>query len=614
MREIADSADFRNRNHRQRLGALVLLLVAVGWHVGGRLVPGWSADDGVHLRFSSVYPIREYLFKPDLLWIASYANLTPVLNFFYSINLSLFGLDAIPWRMAMGLLSVLAVAAYFGASLSYVRWSLALFAAATWALSVPFFYTTATFMTSHYVVGMVGASLAVCFYAAWMTRGKLFLLASAVLCYALAVYSKEVYAPLPALLLFHRPWQRSVFGICMLGAVAIAYLGSRYAVLGSFIGGYRSGEYVNSSDLYALVGRLVDLPTTWLGGTWQAVATGLVFVLFFALSAWRIRLLVIASTATILLPLLPLLAANPLIEPDRYFFVATAVALFLLVLMVESTLRLSQCPRWLAVTGLSVIFIVFVQQHFQRVPTLIKAIDSQAAIYEHALNTPGAMLMFHPGLPADGSYWSSVLNGSRETQSRLAGRDRYDKVLMVANLRSPLVFGMQRHTVPVYRFDTGCRCFLQHIPEGTPLLEPISLVPERIVLMHVEHPERRPENNQSALGSSRQTVRRISPHDPTLLEIEGQIDLQNEQDWLYVVLPFPQRPTLQPEGKAQVVQFVKHGFVRPFRLRLKFATAELARKAHQELCIAVPSLLHSPYGLLQGQPEYCNVFVSTQLH
>lgn len=452
---------------------LAFLLIGVGWNTGWRLAPGWSADDGVHLRFSSVYSVREYLFNPKLLWIASYANLTPLLNLFYSFNLHQFGFDVQAWRTTMAAISVLAVLAFYLALAQHMRPSIALFTASAWALSVPFFYTAATFMTSHYMVGMLCASLSAFLFSRWVRQGGVLNGIGTLLFYSLTIFSKEVFVPLLALFLFHKPWQRSLRGTALIALVLPLYLFCRHAVLGSVVGGYRSGQFINTLDWPPIIERLLHLPVIVMGGIWQASIFALILGYFLWRGAPALRLFAIVAVGVVMLPLMPLLAASNLTEPDRYFFVAFAVVLALLGVSLESCLRQRTCKPWIAIASASAVLILIMQQQLQRVPALVQGLKTQAETYSLVLHTKGTMLMLNTDLPADASYWSAVLNGSREAQARVAGLNRYDKVLMVVDPQSPILFGLHAQGVPIYRYDkSSCRCYVPYAPVGPTLRPP----------------------------------------------------------------------------------------------------------------------------------------------
>lgn len=445
--------------------ALLLVLLGVGWNAGLRLATGWSADDGGHLLFSAEHPVVRYLFDPVLLRQASHANLTPVLNLFYSANLALFGLSPAGWRASMAMLAVAAVWAFHLAARQYMGRTLALGLAAAWGLSVPFFYTTATFMTAHYVFGMVMAMLCVWAFAHWMKGGAAWLVLAAV-CYGLAVFSKEVYAPLPALLLLHAPWRRALAGMVPIALVALVYLACRRQVLGSVVGGYRTGSFFAADDGKAvLLERVLQLPVTLFGGPWQAAAFGLACALFAWRATSRARLALVLAPVLVLLPLLPLLSAAPLSEPDRYFFAAAAALLFAFGVVVRSACARGRCPAWAVVPACALVLGLALHQHLSRVPGLVAGIDKQAALYRHALDIASPMVLLNPGLPADDLYWSQVLTAARAAQARLAGAADDGPVLVVADAALPIVSGLHACGVPVYRYRSAPPFFLPFAPD-----------------------------------------------------------------------------------------------------------------------------------------------------
>lgn len=455
---------------------LLLVLLGVAWNAGLRLATGWSADDGGHLLFSAAHPAAHYLFDPALLWQASHANLTPLLNLFYSANLALFGLSPAGWRASMAVLAVAAVLSFHLAARQYMGRALALGLAAAWGLSVPFFYTTATFMTAHYVFGMVMAMLCVWAFAHWMKGGAGWLALAAV-CYGLAVFSKEVYAPLPALLLLHAPWRRALAGMVPMALIALAYLGCRRQVLGSVVGGYRAGDFFGSGDGKAeLLARVVQLPVTLFGGPWQAAAFGLACALFAWRATPRARLALALVPVLALLPLLPLLSAAALSEPDRYFFAAAAALLFVFGVVVRSACARGRCPAWTVVPACALVLGLALHQHLLRVPGLVAGIDKQAAVYRHALGSASPMVLLNPGLPADDLYWSQVLTAARAAQARLAGAVDGAPVLVVADAARPVVAGLHACGVPVYRYRPAAAppFFLPFAPDVAQGREPAS--------------------------------------------------------------------------------------------------------------------------------------------
>jgi hypothetical protein len=607
--------EFSRRLYYTHLAFGVLLLVCVAWVTGWLLPIGWSADDGAHIRFSSVYALSHYLLDPELLWVASYANLTPLLNVYYSLNLALFGLDDAAWRLVLSSLAVLSVmACYLGARALMSAW-VALFVAAAWAAGVPFFYTAATHMTSHYLLGMVGAGLCVWSFARWVKQGKLVHLLLALFFYAMAVLAKEVYAPLPALFFLMRPWGRTIKGLIGLGLVALLYLALRKLVLGSVVGGYRSGQYVEGMDWHSLAGALPNVAALMFGGYQQALAWGAVLlVLIWRALGERLELLAAATLVAVVafIPLMPLMAASPLSQPDRYLFFASALFIGLVGLAMERVWQARALPLWVLCIAAGLLLAMQVRTLASTAPPLANAFNFQVQVYRHALQVPGPMLIINAQLPADLSYWSQVLNAIREAQARLAGKDNYDRVMLVSDQQAPLQFALERLGIPIYKYDAACNCIVSHKPSGEPTRTAVDMAAQRVALVHLKDPARRPENNQSSLGSSIQTVRSIALDDPKVLELAGSINLGMELDWLYIVLSNRELPRVISTGLTPVTGPTLEP-KRAFHIRLQFNTPELAKEALQNLCISVPAVLKTHYSLLQGQPEYCNIFVNVQL-
>ena len=410
----------------------LVLLSFIAWLTGFQIPVGWTADDGVHIRFSSVYAISQYLFNSELLWIASYANLTPLLNIYYSLNLAAFGLDGVAWRIILSMLAMVSVIAFYFSIKSFVHPWIALFAAALWSSGVPFFYTASTHMTSHYLVGMIGAGFSIWFFARWTRQRQLLDLLMSLAFYLLAIFSKEVYAPIPVLFLLMRPWGRVIKGLMALSAIAIIYLAIRKWVLGTFIGGYRAGRYVADAELSSIAAALPDVAALMVGGKFQVAVWGGTLLGLILWSSGKRGFLIVASflfSVVALVPLLPLLAATPMTQPDRYLFLASALLCALLGLAVEQVRRAQTMPSWFLFLILGTLLLLQIRALIAVVPNLAREFNSQIQVYRLVLEKPGPMLIINSNFPADVGYWSQVLNAIREAQARLAGRATYDRVL-----------------------------------------------------------------------------------------------------------------------------------------------------------------------------------------
>ena len=513
----------------------LVLLSFIAWLTGFQIPVGWTADDGVHIRFSSVYAISQYLFNSELLWIASYANLTPLLNIYYSLNLAAFGLDGVAWRIILSMLAMVSVIAFYFSIKSFVHPWIALFAAALWSSGVPFFYTASTHMTSHYLVGMIGAGFSIWFFARWTRQGQLLDLFLSLAFYLLAIFSKEVYAPIPVLFLLMRPWGRVIKGLMALSAIAIIYLAIRKWVLGTFIGGYRAGRYVADAELSSIAAALPDVAALMVGGKFQVAVWGGTLLGLILWSSGKRGFLIVASflfSVVALVPLFPLLAATPMTQPDRYLFLASALLCALLGLAVEQVRRAQTMPSWFLFLILGTLLLLQIRALIAVVPNLAREFNSQIQVYRLVLEKPGPMLIINSNFPADVGYWSQVLNAIREAQARLAGRETYDRVMLASDPKTPVQYGLHKLGVNMYRHDTVCNCMVNYKPTGEPIRNSIDVARERTVLLFLEDPKRRPENNQSSYGDSIQLSRQIPADDPKSLEIKVSVFKWFETDGL----------------------------------------------------------------------------------
>jgi len=593
----------------------LVLLSFIAWLTGFQIPVGFTADDGVHIRFSSVYAISQYLFNSELLWIASYANLTPLLNIYYSLNLAAFGLDGVAWRIILSMLAMVSVVAFYFSIKSFVHPWVALFAAALWSSGVPFFYTASTHMTSHYLVGMIGVGFSIWFFARWTRQGQLLDLFLSLAFYLLAIFSKEVYAPIPVLFLLMRPLGRVIKGLMAMSAIAIIYLAIRKWVLGTFIGGYRAGRYVADAELSSIVAALPDVAALMVGGKFQVAFWGGTLIGLILWSSGKRVFLIVASflfSVVALIPLLPLLAATPMTQPDRYLFLASALLCAMLGLAIEQVRRAQTMPYWFLFLILGTLLLLQIRALLVVVPNLTREFNSQIQVYRLVLEKSGPMLIINSNFPADVGYWSQVLNAIREAQARLAGRETYDRVMLASDPKTPVQYGLHKLGVNMYRHDTVCNCLVNYQPTGEPIRNSLDVARERTVLLFLEDPKRRPENNQTSYGDSIQLSRQIPADDPKSLEIKGRLNLSTELDWLYVVLPNRTLPRLTGSGPSLTTGSATD-LQRTFHLRLNFESESLAAEALEKMCISVPAVRKTHYALLQEQPAYCSVFINDKL-
>ena len=159
-------------------------------------------------------------------------------------TLALFGLNPI-WHYAHQLIS-LWLAAYmsFLVLRLWIGLGWAVFGAMLFLVNAPTANIAQNLMTGHYLEGLIFASVAIYgFIRAMRNDGRYwgYWLALGVFSYGLACTCKEIYVPLPVVLLAlpEGEWKRRLHFAAPFLVVTFLYLGWRAVVLGTFVGGYQ---------------------------------------------------------------------------------------------------------------------------------------------------------------------------------------------------------------------------------------------------------------------------------------------------------------------------------------------------------------------------------------
>ena len=243
---------------RALLTAFILALATLALHHAA-LRAGWTFDDPVHLRFAIEHSPWQYFTQREVMLRQSYAHITPWNAFFYDLGLPWAGLDARGHHAH--LLAVIAATAIATWALLR-RWlppAAALAGALLFLAMVPTKVVGLTVSTGHYAYGLLFSVLAIHAWAhaldgppatpagpapkAGAGTAWPWALLAAVL-YALACLCKELYAPLPAVLLAlpaARPtlWRRRLALFMPVLLVALGYALMRLWLFGgSGVGGY----------------------------------------------------------------------------------------------------------------------------------------------------------------------------------------------------------------------------------------------------------------------------------------------------------------------------------------------------------------------------------------
>ena len=171
------------------------LVAATALALAPTLPLGFTADDGALVAFSARHGAAEILLDPATLRAGSSANLTPLMHLFYSLNLSLWGLDARGFRAAQVALAVASALTYHALLRRFARPAFALLGSLALVASLPFFYVSSSLMTNHYVAGLAFSCAALLAYARELERRRWGASVASAALYALAALSKEVYLP-----------------------------------------------------------------------------------------------------------------------------------------------------------------------------------------------------------------------------------------------------------------------------------------------------------------------------------------------------------------------------------------------------------------------------------
>jgi hypothetical protein len=308
--------DLQNLANRVWFVPLLLAIVTLVIHHGA-LNNFFRHDDGWHLGFAACYAPWEYFFVPGITREHSYANLTPWNPLTYDINLTLFGLNPV------GYYAHQIVSIWLAAYMSYfllrlwigIGW--ATIGAMLFLVGAPTTYIAQELMTGHYLEGLIFACIAIYGFVRAIRGDGRYWLVLGVFGYILACTCKEIYVPLPILLLFlpESNWKKRLGFVAPFLIVTFLYLYWRSVVLGTVIGGYEDGD--TAFSLSKILLTYIKLPTLLfrdnLLGYLALAALGILLLLNTPRRGW---LLVIVAASVVLLPLAPL----TILTPNRYLF------------------------------------------------------------------------------------------------------------------------------------------------------------------------------------------------------------------------------------------------------------------------------------------------------
>ncbi|MBH9552063.1 hypothetical protein [Inhella gelatinilytica] len=335
---------------------LLMAVLVLKYH--GLWVAYWRADDPALLHYAMQTSWAAPFLDPASWHQISGSNLTPWLIFSLKLDLALFGLNpsAFYAHQLLAMAALLSVAVRLlqrWVPLPWVAMGLGLFVIAPPTASV-----VEALMTRHYLEGLLAALLALWAFVRADEARSLGARSAVIwswqvvswVAYVVALTAKEVYAPLPLLLLVW-PMRTDRRGLRVLPFWVILglYLGWRRLMLGVVSGGYAASEtWLVESALVAFGHTLQRLPAL-MWGEWWGVPLGLTFLASLWVLGCRLRRAVPAMVLGLIAvaPLLPLSIYPGVTAPDRYLFLPVFLLnVGVLSLVGQACAALPERARW----------------------------------------------------------------------------------------------------------------------------------------------------------------------------------------------------------------------------------------------------------------------------
>ena len=317
-------------------GALIALTLVINV---GVLSGSWRWDDPQVLLHAHQFSWLQDLTRPDIWQQFSPANLTPLLILSFEVDLFLFGLQ--PALFYVHHLLVLAAGAgMLALCLSlWCRSGPALAGGLLFLTGLPVMLVSEQLMTRHYAEGLVLALFALYGYVRYLRTGQAVVLGLATVAYLLACMAKEVYVPLPLLLLCvpDATARQRLQASAPFFVVLLLYALWRSYMLPSVGGGYAdSSSYLDAGYLAQVLLSYLRFPQLLTGSLWPLaviVMLGLASLYLRRSHQFPWRALVVA--ALVLGPLAPLVSWPGIHLADRYLFVVWAALCFAVAFMAD---------------------------------------------------------------------------------------------------------------------------------------------------------------------------------------------------------------------------------------------------------------------------------------
>lgn len=558
----------------------------------------WRFDDGWFLGFATCYAPWEYFFLPSFTREISYAYIMPWLPLTYDINLAFFGLNPLG-HYAHQLIS-LWLAAYmsFLVLRLWIGLGWAVFGATLFLVGAPTANIAQYLTTGHYLEGLIFACVAIYgFIRAMRNHGKYwgYWLALGVFSYGLACTCKEIYVPLPVILLAlpEGEWKRRLHFVAPFLAVTLLYLGWRTVVLGTFVGGYQHDwGNIGFIQFSKTLLTYIKLPTFLFSHNllgYLALASLATLLLFN--TSRRGWLLVLVTAGVVLLPLAPVIIWPGILGNERYLFaVWWAVALGVAVLAGMGSRYLGRYPCL-------ILAVIIGVAAFQAGRSETKAITLNAnpleALYRFALTNGPDDTLIPSMVPWDSSwdYAQFMYNGLLSAASGCSVSKSFPRLLSSVEA----IAAIDPKKAHVYHYDANCRCTKEVTSSSIPeLLSTLPLTRENRRLKAVFlPPPYRPRRDQPRITDTNPhggIVESINQTGETI-EITGWARLRDDEPQQSIALFIPILPVGQSLVSIERPDIVKQ-LNNPsylgagFRIALQFSSVTNAAYVAAHLCAA----------------------------
>ncbi len=343
------------KEHRRwdTLLASLFLVVATWLLYGAACSSWWHYDDAAHLWFVIRHThIWQYFALPEVSRAFSEASLVPWGALFYRLVYICCGMEHPGGAYAVQLLALFAAAWMTRTLLGlWVRPIWAWLGALLFLLGAPAMHVAYELMTVHYIQGLLFALIAAYGFVRALRDGTWWPAVAGGVGYLLAVTAKEIYVPLPILLLFlpENTWKQRGRKALPFLLVLAAYPLWRWFMLDTLIGGYQA--HAGVPDIAHICRSLLNIPIMLVGAGglgWSLLIGGSIGIVWLIGWNWRKILFTFLFLGAVLGPMAPLTLFPGLDSPNRYLLIAWWGMTTVCVLVMDRLSDGSRRRTWIA--------------------------------------------------------------------------------------------------------------------------------------------------------------------------------------------------------------------------------------------------------------------------